>query len=244
MQNYAFTEICSCLSIFFRVVVNATFWKYRITILRCLMRIAFVNQKGGVGKTTLAINVAGYMAKQGFKVLLVDADPQQSALDWSGVRSDPSLFAIVGMPRPVIHKELPLLEKGYDHVIIDSPPSVHALTQSIVGASDVVVVPVQPSPYDVWAAEAVIKVINDASIVLNPDLKTVFAINRKIVNTAIGRDVATSLGEYEKPVLRSEVCQRVAFAESAAQGKTVFEIDERSAAAQEIAALTKEILSL
>jgi chromosome partitioning protein len=208
------------------------------------MRIAFVNQKGGVGKTTLAINVAGCMAQQGFKVLLVDADPQQSALDWSGVRTSPSLFAIVGMARPVIHRELPLLEEGYDHVVIDSPPSVHTMTQSIVGASDVVVVPVQPSPYDVWAAEAVLKVIDDASSVLNPALKTVFAINRKIVNTAIGRDVAASLGEYQKPVLKSEVCQRVAFAESAAQGKTVFELDEHSSAAQEIAALTKEILGL
>ena len=208
------------------------------------MRIAFVNQKGGVGKTTLAINVAGCMAQQGFKVLLVDADPQQSALDWSGVRTSPSLFAIVGMTRPVIHRELPLLEEGYDHVVIDSPPSVHTMTQSIVGASDVVVVPVQPSPYGVWAAEAVLKVIDDASSVLNPALKTVFAINRKIVNTAIGRDVAASLGEYQKPVLKSEVCQRVAFAESAAQGKTVFELDAHSSAAQEIAALTKEILSL
>lgn len=208
------------------------------------MRIAFVNQKGGVGKTTLAVNVAGCMASQGLKVLLIDADPQQSALDWSGAREGESPFSIVGMPRPVIHKELPNLEKGYDHVIIDSPPSVHQLTQSIVGASDVVVVPVQPSPYDVWAAEAVLKVIDDASAVLNPELKTVFAINRKIVNTAIGRDVAESLAGYGKGVLSAQVCQRVGFAESAAQGKTVFELDEHSAASQEIAALTKEILSL
>lgn len=208
------------------------------------MRIAFVNQKGGVGKTTLAVNVAGCMARRGLKVLFVDADPQQSALDWAGVRKEQCPFAIVGMPRPVIHKELPKLEEGYSHVVIDSPPSVHQLTQSIVGASDVVVVPVQPSPYDVWAAEAVLKVIDDASAVLNPSLKTVFAINRKIVNTAIGRDVASSLSEYGKPVLASEVCQRVAFAESAAQGKTVFEVDENSSASAEIEALTTEILSL
>ena len=208
------------------------------------MRIAFVNQKGGVGKTTLAVNVAGCMARQGMKVLLVDADPQQSALDWAGVRQDECPFSIIGMPRPVIHKELPKLEEGYSHVIIDSPPSVHQLTQSIVGASDVVIIPVQPSPYDVWAAEAVLKVIDDASAVLNPSLKTLFAINRKIVNTAIGRDVADSLAQYGKPVLNAQVCQRVAFAESAAQGKTVFELNENSAAASEIAALTQELLGL
>ena len=208
------------------------------------MRIAFINLKGGVGKTPLAINVAGSMARRGLKVLLVDADPQQSALDWAGARGTPSPFSIVGMARPVIHKELPKLEEGFAHVIIDSPPSVHQMTQSIVGASDAVVVPVQPSPYDVWAAEAVLKVIDEASTVLNPGLRTVFAINRKIVNTAIGRDVASSLEAYGKPVLKSEVCQRVAFAESAAQGKTVFEVDEKSAAAEEIEALAREILAL
>lgn len=208
------------------------------------MRIAFINQKGGVGKTTLAINVAGALSRKGLKVLLVDADPQQSALDWAGARGTASPFAIIGMAKPVLHKELPQLEEGYSHVIIDSPPSVHQLTQSIVGASDSVVVPVQPSPYDVWAAEAVLKVINEASAVLNPNLKTVFVINRKIVNTAIGRDVASSLADYGKPVLKAEICQRVAFAESAAQGKTVFELDDKSAAADEIEALTAEILGL
>lgn len=207
------------------------------------MRIAFLNQKGGVGKTTLAINVAGCMAKQELKVLFIDADPQGSALDWAGVRERESPFSIVGMAKPVIHKELPKLEEGYDHVIIDSPPSVHKITQSIVGASDIVVIPVQPSPYDVWAAEAVLGMIDEASAVLNPELKTVFTINRKIVNTAIGRDVVGSLDEYGKEVLKSHICQRVTFAESAAQGKTVFELDEKSAASLEIAALTKEILS-
>jgi len=85
--------------------------------------------------------------------------------------------------------------------------------------------------------------IDEASAVLNPELKTVFTINRKIVNTAIGRDVVGSLDEYGKEVLKSHICQRVTFAESAAQGKTVFELDEKSAASLEIAALTKEILS-
>lgn len=208
------------------------------------MRIAFVNQKGGVGKSTLAINVAGCMARQGMKVLFVDADPQASSLDWAAARLEESPFAVVGMPRPVIHKELPQLEKGYSHVVIDCPPSVLQLTQSVVGASDVVVVPVQPSPFDVWAAEALLKVIDDASAVLNPELKTVFAINRKIVNTAIGRDIVSSLEEYGKPVLAAHVCQRITFAESVAQGKTVFELDEKSAASAEIEALTSEILGL
>lgn len=208
------------------------------------MRIAFLNQKGGVGKTTLALNVAGAMARKGLKVLLVDADPQQSALDWAGVRGEPSPFAIVGMAKPVIHKELPALEGGFDHVIIDSPPSVHQLTRSIVGAADVVVIPVQPSPYDVWAAETLLALIDEASSALNPNLKTAFVINRKIAKTAIGRDVTTTLEGYGKKVLSVGIGQRVGFAESAAQGKTVVELDPKSAASLEIEALTKEILAL
>lgn len=208
------------------------------------MRIAFVNQKGGVGKSTLAINVAGRMAQQGLKVLFVDADPQSSALDWAAIRDGESPFTMVGMPKPLIHKELPKLEEGYSHVVIDCPPSVLQVTQSAVGASDVVIVPVQPSPFDVWAAEALLQVIDDASAVLNPNLKTVFAINRKVVNTAIGRDIVSSLEEYGKPVLSTHVCQRITFAESVAVGKTVFELDENSAASAEIGALTKEILEL
>lgn len=209
------------------------------------MRIAFLNQKGGVGKTTLALNVAGWMAEQGKRVLFVDADPQGSALDWAQVRGDEAPFSVVGLPRPVIHKELPKLEAGYDHVVIDSPPSVHAVSQSIIGASDVVVVPVQPSPYDVWAAETVLKLIDEASAVLNPELKTVFVVNRKIVNTAIGKGVVRALAAYGKPVLSSHVSQRVVFAESAATGKTVTEAGgPDSAAAQEIKSLTQEILAL
>lgn len=207
------------------------------------MKIAFLNQKGGVGKTTLAINVAGTLAKQGAKVLFVDADPQGSALSWSELRQGDTLFSVVGMPRPVVHKELPALSEGYDHVVIDSPPSVHAVSKSIIAAVDVIVIPIQPSPYDIWAAEDVLTLIKEAAV-FNDSLKIAFAINRKIANTAIGRDVVDSLAGYGVQVLAAQVAQRVLFAESAAQGKTVFEVDSTSAATVEIQQLTDEILKL
>lgn len=207
------------------------------------MKIAFLNQKGGVGKTTLAINVAGTLAKQGAKVLFVDADPQGSALSWSELRQGDTLFSVVGMPRPVVHKELPALSEGYDHVVIDSPPSVHAVSKSIIAAVDVIVIPIQPSPYDIWAAEDVLTLIKEAAV-FNEGLKIAFAINRKIANTAIGRDVVDSLSGYGVQVLSAQVAQRVLFAESAAQGKTVFEVDPSSAATVEIQQLADEILKL
>lgn len=206
--------------------------------------IAFLNQKGGVGKTTLATNVAGAIARRSRRLLFVDSDPQGSALDWSQARQVPSLFQVVGLPRPVLHKELPDLGNGYDYVVIDGPPRQDALAKSAIAASDIVVVPVQPSPYDIWAAQETIELIREASVFKEAQ-KIVFAINRKIANTAIGRDVEQALSQFEGVrILATPIHQRVIFAESVGRGLTVGEIDAASAAAEEIEALTTELLSL
>jgi|GEM_PF-3083387 len=111
--------------------------------------------------------------------------------------------------------------------------------KSACGASDLVLIPVQPSPYDVWTAKEIIDLLAEAEI-HRPNLKRAFVINRKIVNTAIGRDVTEALSEYPTPVLKTAVCQRVSFAESAAQGSTVFE-NAGSTAAVEMAQLADEV---
>ena len=204
------------------------------------MKIGLLNQKGGVGKTTLAVHIADALARRKKKVLLVDADPQGSALDWAASREGEPLFPVAGLPKASIHKELPSLAKGYDMVIIDGPPRVYDVARSAIMASDLVLIPVQPSPYDVWAAKEIVDLIHEA-IVYKPTLKAAFVINRKIVNTALGRDVSDALSEYPIPVMETAICQRVALAESAAQGQTVFETAPGSPAADEVTQLTKEI---
>lgn len=153
------------------------------------------------------------------------------------------MFAVAGLPRASIHKELPALARGYDVVIIDGPPRVYDVARSAIMASDLVLIRVQPSPYDVWAAKEIVDLIHEARV-YKPDLKAALTINRKIVNTALGRDVADALGDYPIPVLQTAVCQRVVLAESAAQGQTVLETAAESPAADEVRELVKEIREL
>jgi chromosome partitioning protein len=207
------------------------------------MIISIQNQKGGVGKTTLAIHLSHALAQQNEPILLLDADPQGSARDWTAAREGQPPFSVVGLDRPTIHRDLPAIAKNYTHVIIDGPPRVTDLARSAIAAADLVLIPVQPSPYDVWAAQEVINLIKEASV-FKENLKSVFVINRKIVNTAIGRDVIEALSGYGLPVLRSQICQRVGFAESAASGQTVLETDPKGQAAQEIQSLVQELLEV
>jgi chromosome partitioning protein len=207
------------------------------------MIISIQNQKGGVGKTTLAVHISHALALRDEPTLLLDADPQGSARDWAAARKSQPPFSVVGLDRPTIHRDLPAIAKNYVHVVIDGPPRVTDLARSAIAAADLVLIPVQPSPYDVWAAQEVINLIQEASV-FKEKLKSVFVINRKIANTAIGRDVTEALSGYGLPVLRSQICQRVSFAESAASGQTVMEIDPNGQAAQEITVLVNELLEV
>jgi chromosome partitioning protein len=205
--------------------------------------ISVINQKGGVGKTTLAISLAAALAARKLRVLLVDADPQGSALDWVAVRGEQaSPFMAIGMAKPILHIELPKMKKDFDLILIDGPPRVYDVAKSAVMASDAVLIPVLPSQFDVWAAEESVKLLQECAT-YKKTLKAAFVINRKIANTAIGRDVTKALKQYPLPVLSATVCQRVVFAESA-RGRTVLELDPKCSASREILSLTKEVLKL
>lgn len=205
--------------------------------------ISVLNQKGGVGKTTLTVHLATALARAGERVLLVDADPQGSALDWSAARPEGPLFPVAGLPKPSLHKDLPALAVDYTYVLIDGPPRVYDVARSAILASDLVLVPVQPSPYDVWAAKEIVDLLGEASV-FKPSLKSAFVVNRKITNTAIGRDVIDALAEYPVPVIEAAVCQRVSFAETAARGQTIYDLPTDGPARREIDAVAAEVKGL
>ena len=210
------------------------------------MIVALLNQKGGVGKTTLALHLAGAWALRGKRVLVVDADPQGSALDWSEQRTReglPRLFGVLGLARETLHRELPEIARDADHVVVDGPPRVTGIARSALLAADAVLVPATPSPFDGWASGEMLRLLGEARI-FRPEIVARFVLNRCAARTVIARETAAALTDHDPPVLASHVGQRVAFADAARTGRLVCELDKAGSATREIDALATEINGL
>lgn len=130
---------------------------------------------------------------------------------------------------------------GVDHIIIDGPPRVAALARSALLASDVVLVPVQPIPYDIWASAEMVGLIREAMI-FKPTLQAAFVINRRVGATVIGREVRQALSDQLLATFAAEVRQRIVFADSVASGALASELEPEGRAAIEIRLLAQELL--
>ena len=204
--------------------------------------ISFLNQKGGVGKSTLSINIAACFALLRQKVLLIDADKQATSSTWASLRTE-TPFQVVSMSRENMARDALSLAAGYDFTIIDGPPQAESISRSCIVASDLVAVPIEPGGASRWSSDLTVRQLKDA-MELKPNLKCGFVVSRKIGTTVLGRDTRGMAADAGIPTFETEIEQRVAYAEALTMGKTIFEWAGRGPALTEIQSLTHELLDV
>lgn len=201
--------------------------------------ISFLNPKGGSGKTTAVINVASGIVRKGFSVAVVDTDPQMSLTHWGEPGNANFDIYTASSEKDVyaIRKDL----AGYDFVIVDGAGSLSVITSAAVMVSDLVIIPVTPSPLDFAAAGSVATVLEAQSY--NRVVESRFLITRKIEQAAMLRVLKESIAESGIRPFRTAINQRQSYIKSVLNGVSVFEQTD-GAARGEIEILTQEILSV
>lgn len=205
------------------------------------MIISILNQKGGTGKTTLAVNLTRAYTLDTPFALLVDSDPQGSAQRWHE-RSGGELIDMTCLSMNTLHKDVLKYTDRYQRIIIDGIPRVSDLTICAIKAADLILIPVQPSPYDIWATEDLVRSVKDRIEMTEGKTKAAFIVTRKINGTNISKDIYEELAKLDLPVLNNGTSQRVAYATSVKEGVSVIDGDYKNTdAAKEIYNIKNEI---
>jgi len=199
--------------------------------------ITVAQQKGGAGKTTLAVHLAVALKQRGKRVAIIDIDPQGSTTQWHKIREEKFGEGYTGLTFAALSgwrvgSEVARLRRNHDIIIIDSPPHTETEARTAIRNADLIIIPVQPSPTDLWATKATLELAK------NENIPVKVVLNRISANSKLAQTIAAELPDLAKSTLGN----RVLFASAIMEGKTATEIAPTTPAALEIKALAEEII--
>lgn len=191
--------------------------------------IALVGNKGGAGKTTLTVNLAVGLGRSS-RVAILDTDPQGSSAQWRTIADDDTVPPVISATDN-LKAQVEDLGRRYDHLVVDCPPYVQASqTLSILQLSDVALIPVQPSPLDLWASIHIEKAVAQARR-HNADLRAMLVINQLEPRTTLSQLMRDALAEINVPVADTSIRRRAVYRASAVEGRSVYAMGKRGAQA-------------
>lgn len=208
--------------------------------------IVFAGQKGGIGKSTIACNIAVKSVKDGKETLIIDGDPQGSSIGFRAIRESADLKA-VSIIQPKIHQDIEAFT-NFDIVVVDAGGRDNMLLRSAImaAANGVLIIPVLPSAYDIWSTEDTLKIIKEARVY--KPIKAYAVFNRTIQNTKVAKEAHEELNKllvkYDIEIFNTVLYNRVDYSQSIGEGMGVIEYKPEGKAAEEINSLYQEIINI